>query len=1311
MPILSDEVLASKYGWSETARQIFRSKYLRRAGVPQSDGSLGGEEHIDQALQRLAGAWAAWGLEGGYFDQPGAEDFQVEILNDLRHRRAFPNSPQWFNTGLYESYGIESGDAGFDLGGDPASARHAQVHACFIQSLEDDLCGPLGIKSLESREGRVFKLGSGTGTCFSTLRGKGEPLKGGGTSSGMISFLAASDAGAGAIKSGGTCLAGYQHVYTETGPVKVEDLAKRPGFIALSYDPPAGRYKAKRAQAWLAGRKRVVRVTTDKGAFDLSYDHPVRLSTGEYVQAGSLTAGLSLFACSVDNRAGYTRVHLRNGQKGKESFHRLVAMDVMGRDVDGLVVHHVDCDPSNNAPDNLQVMTQSEHVLLHREIDQAAGVPHHFEEHTYPRSGRENPMHADAPFWQDPARVQRLRDKQRANMSSERATAQQDSAATAKMINTAFRVINAGYSIDTFEDYVRGREIVVGRIGCKKKLLSSIERRFGSHTGYVKAVSAANHRVVAVETIGEMAVYDVEVDCPTDDDKSPTTGHNFVIWPDATPVGSGVVVANTRRAAKMVVCDLDHLDALDLIRYKARGEDEALAMAIGTHVLRESGQAAYLPEISLGWNAEESAYTYARGQNANFSIRLDGAEFFALCDDDGDFVLRGRASDVTSTIPARQLRDEIAQAAWYSADPGIQFDDLIQAMHTSPSMGRINASNPCVTGDTLVLTSKGWERIDSLLDAPFDAVGADGYAHPVAPAFKTGHKEVLLLTLGSGKTLKLTPDHLVATPRKYDGCAVTGWEDMVVDTPAASLRPGDTVVTFVEGGAPWVWASDVVVGVYPVGKEDVYDLTEPATSHFVANGILVHNCSEYLFADDTACNLASIRLSAFLRADGSLDEQGLADCARRWARVLDISVSGARYPTALIAERTRQSRTIGLGPMDLGGALIRAGLRYDEDDGRRFAARCQAIIHGAAGYESQALAERLGACDAWYENMGPFEQVWDKHTSSYVWLFPSASVPYWPEPYKPFRNAQWTVCAPTGTIGLASGSCTTGIEPLYAAHVTKTLAGGGSIALAAACVEAAPDPRAVVTVADLSWAAHLKMCAALQPFVSGGISKTLNLPAGTTPGDIAGIYRKAWEMGVKCVSVYRDGSKHSQVLGGGDPDDRVRDLVAEMRKPRRIKPPGVQASRRWTARIGQEAAYLTLAGDDLSAPTQLRLEHGSAGSRDASSAEAISKLASLALQYGVPLEAIAETLIDIAGGAAGFVQGGSGEVRSAGSVAAWAGREILAHLGASAPAETHSATPAASDASDACEKCGGTLVQTGTCKMCSKCGHSLGGCG
>lgn len=848
--VLTDEILARDYGWTETGRRIFRERYLRKAGVPErvaqrnghsdlygfvpaSGTAFGAETRIDQALQRLAGFWAHAGLTNSYFDEEAAEAFRATILDDLRHRRAFPNSPQFFNSGLYWAYGIEpAADPAWGIDGEPARVWDAQVHACFIQSVEDNLVGERGISDLLMRQSRVFKGGSGTGTNFSALRERDAGLSGGGSSSGMLSFLGAFDANAGTVKSGGV----------------------------------------------------------------------------------------------------------------------------------------------------------------------------------------------------------------------------------------------------------------------------------------------------------------------------------------------------NRRSASMVVIDHDHPDVVEAANLKARGEDEALAMAVGAAVLHEQGLAPYLPPITLGWNGDESSYAYARGQNANNTIRANGAELWSAYDRGESVDLVSRVDGSVSKIAARDLVHTIAEAAWYSADPGVQWSDLINAWHTSPSRGEIRASNPC---------------------------------------------------------------------------------------------------------------------------------------------------SEYLFVDDTACNLASIRLSAFLferRASDwqkCVDWEGLAECARRWAKVLDISISAARYPTKRIADLTRDTRTIGLGPMDLGGALIRLGLHYDSQAGRDCAAAFQATIHGAAGYESQKIAEdpNLAPCAVWYENEGCFADIWIKHAAALVPLEESYGFEpvYWPSVHGPFRNAQWTVIAPTGTIGLASGCCTTGCEPLYQAEVVKSLAGGGSITLKAACVEDCPDPRAIVTAADLSWDGHLRMVAALQPFVSGGISKTLNLPHNTTAEAIARIYRRAWDLGVKCVSVYRDGSKHSQVLGGGDPDTKVRAILEAARKPRRAQVAGRLDAKRLTARIANEACYLTVAWDAEGRPLQLRLEHGSAGGRDAVAAEALSKVCSVALQYGVPLEVLAETLIDVQGGPAGPVVGGSGNVKFAGSVYAWAGREILAGEEGMAPASDVSGS-VSGGAERACPQCGGAVQRTGTCETCVECGYSLGGC-
>jgi hypothetical protein len=366
-------------GWSQVAVDILAQKYFRKAGVPAAtthvaepgvpawlqrsvpaaaDTPVVGERDSRQVFRRLAGCWAYWGWKGGYFTtEADAQAFHDEVCYMLAAQMAAPNSPQWFNTGLHWAYGIEGPPQGHYYV-DPATGAMTRStsayerpapHACFIQGISDDLVNEGGIMDLWVREARIFKYGSGTGSNFSNVRGEGEPLSGGGKSSGLMSFLKIGDRAAGAIKSGGTCLAPYTLVYTARGPVPVKDLADSgDDFVCLSYDPPAGRYKAKTARAWHAGRKRVVRVTTDKGAFDLTFDHPVRLSNHQVLWAGQLETGMSLFACAVDRQHGHVRVHLRDGMKGKQFLHRLVAHDVMGHDLTDLFVQNRDVELLNN---------------------------------------------------------------------------------------------------------------------------------------------------------------------------------------------------------------------------------------------------------------------------------------------------------------------------------------------------------------------------------------------------------------------------------------------------------------------------------------------------------------------------------------------------------------------------------------------------------------------------------------------------------------------------------------------------------------------------------------------------------------------------------------------------------------------------------------------------------------------------------------------------------------------------------------------------------------------------------------------------
>jgi len=749
--------------WSQLAVDIAASKYFRKAGVPTETGH---ESSVRQLVDRVTHAVGRAGFEQGYFDKEGQSAFESELAYMLVRQMAAFNSPVWFNCGLREAYGITGSPSGrwYTSTEKCVEAKdeytHPAVSACFIQTIEDDL---MDIADAVKREMRVFKGGGGSGMNYSRVRGAGEPLAGGGRSSGLMSFLHIFDAAAGATKSGGTCLAPDQRVFTNRGPVSVKDLAESGrDFVVLSYDPPAGRYKAKTARAWLAGEKKVVEVTTDKGRFKLTYDHPMRLSDHSTCLAGDLRPGMSLLACSVDRQGGYLRVHLRDGRKGTDRFHRLIAADVMGHDLEDRVVHHEDENPDNNEIGNLEVMTQGEHAAHHMAKLVEAG-DHPFQRGDFARpSGEKNGMHKNSAFWQDGQKVAAYKAKQSAILSPARAAHQQKSSTRQRMLNLAYKIINAGYSIDTFDDYIVGRRRAVGRIGVSlDSIRSSIERHFGSFENFVAEVKAGNHRVVSVRTVGVMPVYDVEVDCPTADDKTWRSGHNFVIWPSDDPVGRGVVVYNTRRAARMVVLDADHPDIEEFIDWKVGEEKKAAAL------------------IAAGYSGgmDGEAIRSVSGQNANNSVGLTD-EFMNAVLADGDWQTKFRTNgEVAKTLKAKKLMRQIAEAAWACADPGLQFQTTINKWNTVPINGQIRACNPCVVGSTLVQTERGLIQIRQLMGRAIHIRTEDGLS-PITRVWSNGVKPVFRLRTKSGYSVELTADHRVHVEGKRD-------------VEAQNLQPGD----------------------------------------------------------------------------------------------------------------------------------------------------------------------------------------------------------------------------------------------------------------------------------------------------------------------------------------------------------------------------------------------------------------------------------------------------------------------------------------------------------------------------------------
>jgi len=967
--------------WSSVAVDILAQKYFRKSGVPQvgPDGKpvldkggqpvLGGERDARQVFHRLAGCWTHWGERYGYFDSPAdGNAFYDELCHMLAAQIAAPNSPQWFNTGLHYAYGL-SGPAQGHYYVDPGSGaltrassayERPQPHACFIQSVSDDLVNDGGIMDLWTREARIFKYGSGTGSNFSALRGENEALSGGGKSSGLMSFLKIGDRAAGAIKSGGT----------------TRRAAK---MVCLDLDHP------------------------DVMQF-------IRWKVVEEQKVAALVAGSRL---------------------GKRRLQALLQAARVG--------DRIEADPKQNAGLRAAV----------REA-RAAFVP---------------------------------------------------------------------------EAYIQ------------------------------KTLQLA---------------------------------------------ASGV-----------------------------------------TEIV--------FPEYDTDWDSE--AYLTVSGQNSNNSVRVPNG-FFEVLDKGGDWELKRRTDGkVSRKIPAAEMWNDIAYAAWACADPGLQYDTTINEWHTCPADGRINASNPC---------------------------------------------------------------------------------------------------------------------------------------------------SEYMFLDDTACNLASVNLIKFLQPDGSFDVDGFRHACRLWTIVLEISVLMAAYPSPTIAKKSWDFRTLGLGYANMGTVLMRSGIPYDSAEAAAICGSITAIMHGEAYATSAEIAKDLGPFPGYGRNREHMLRVIRNHrraaynapSSEYEGLsitpmginpercpqrLLQAARETWDRALElgkihGFRNAQVTVLAPTGTIGLVMDCDTTGIEPDFALVKFKKLAGGGyfkiinqslPVALKAlgyppnqiekivdycvgrktldgapfinhdtlrakgfddeglAKIEAALEGAFEIQFVLNSWtlgdgyvaeklgindarlaewngnllralgftpaeieaandfccgtmtvegapflkpehlpvfdcanrcgrkgqrfiavAAHIRMMAAAQPFLSGAISKTINMPQDATVEEVKDAYRASWRSMLKAVALYRDGSKLSQPLNSVSDDEeeaaaadvekvaeRMTERVVTKYLRERHKLPDRRAGYTQKAVVGGHKVYLRTGEYEDGTLGEVFLDMHKEGAAFRSLMNCFAIAISLGLQHGVPLEEFVDAFV------------------------------------------------------------------------------------
>jgi len=698
----------------------------------------------------------------------------------------------------------------------------------------------------------------------------------------------------------------------------------------------------------------------------------------------------------------------------------------------------------------------------------------------------------------------------------------------------------------------------------------------------------------------------------------------------------------TRRAAKMVILNVDHPDIVEFIECKYKEEQKAHAL------IREGYDSAI----------DGEAYTSIFFQNANHSVRVSDDFMRAVLQDKDWWTKNVIDGQPAEKLRAKDLLYKMAESTWHCGDPGMQYDTTVNRWHTCKNTARINASNPC---------------------------------------------------------------------------------------------------------------------------------------------------SEYMFLDDTACNLASLNLMKYVNSSGTFDVEAFRHAVDVTITAQEILVDFASYPTPKIAENSHNFRPLGLGYANLGALLMSMALPYDSPQGRDVAGAVTALMCGEAYAQSARVAERLEPFPGYGVNREPMLDVIRMHREAVRGIKPENVQPQlllaaqqsWDEALSlgerhGYKNSQVTVLAPTGTIGFMMDCDTTGIEPDLALVKYKKLVGGGVIKIVnntvpaammklgytpeqtseivayidkSSTVEGAPHFRAEhLPVFDcslapagggrsISWTGHVRMMAATQPFLSGAISKTINMPEESTTEDIMDAYLESWKLGLKAVAIYRDNSKKSQPLNaGGDKKDEKKDKTAEVAaaavvepmqrelfaRAQREKMPAERSSVTHKFSVGGHEGYITVGLYEDGRPGEVFIKMSKEGSTLSGVMDGLALIVSIGLQYGVTLKVFVAKLLNTRFETSGITA--NANIRFVSSVldyiARWLGGrfistdylklngaapEVIATaplMAAAAPlpaTSVKSSEPASSRApsnahegAPTCSECGMLMVPNGACYKCENCGSTSG---
>ncbi|HYB24675.1 MAG TPA: LAGLIDADG family homing endonuclease, partial [Solirubrobacteraceae bacterium] len=1284
-------------------------------------GQLGAPERersVKEMISRVAGTITGWGRAGGYFaSEEDATAFNHELTHILLHQMAAFNSPVWFNVGWHPE-------------GDPK----CQASACFILSVEDTM---ESILAWNTKEGMIFRGGSGSGINLSKIRGSMEPLSKGGTASGPVSFMRGADSWAGSIKSGGGTRRAAKMVVLDVDHPDIKE------FI------------------WCKAKEEDKAAALRDAGFDMSID------------------GDGFFSIQYQNANNSVRV--------TDEFMRAVEEDGEWR----LIAR------STGKPIGEPVKARE----LMREIAEAAwrcadpGVQYDTtinQWHTCPNSGRIN---ASNPCFPADARVHttlgllpidelvaRGEAGEEFRVYTHRATAEHPSDGVAATQPIAFMR-------NGVKPIVRLRFANGGELRCTPN-----HRIWTLNRGYVPAEELTTEDRVLLNdrpTPAEQASWALPVKIKTPA-KSVVRGGSatYKELPDRWSEGLGELTGH-------LVGDGWLTDVQTGWVYGGEDIEDGLADA----------HEGLLRELIGGISRQEMP-------NGTVQLRAGSEAVRELFRGLGVTSVRAHDKRVPSTVFTAPSE---VQAAFLRGLFGA--DGCVSRVEAGGKASRYvglgSRSNALLKDVQRLLSTSGIRariyRISEGGTSHFSYKRQDGTTVEYAA------REAFDLRITGTDMARFASEIGFSCPRKQ-----AALENVIDECELYRTKPGTTMVAREDDG-----------------QELVFNLTEPMHHSYIVDGVVVANCSEYMHVDNSACNLASLNLMKFRRADGTFDVSSFEHAVDIMLLAQEIIVGPSSYPTEEIGANARAFRQLGLGYANLGAYLMSNGMPYDSDGGRGAAAAITALMTGRSYRRSAEVASALGPYERYSENREPHNAVMRKHRDASYAIPDSACADdelltaarrSWDEAVElgeryGYRNAQGTVLAPTGTISFLLDCDTTGVEPDFSLVKFKELVGGGQMTIINRTVPLALQtlgyseqqidqieahlaehgtiigapgladehlPVFDVAVGEraISHMGHIRMMAAVQPWISGAISKTINMPQEATVEDIVDAYIQAWHLGIKALAIYRDGSKTAQALrteaqkpvvsspegeAPADVDQIVEQAVTKALAeagPRRKRMPRERQSITHKFSIGGHEGYIT-AGmyEDGTVGEIFLTDIGKEGSTLRGMMNSFATAISIALQYGVPLETLvqkfsymrfepegitgnpeipfaksmpdyimrwlASRFLDTdaqeelgiltpevrarkaaqdaaqsvtASDTASPGNGSDGASPSSQAVAADGGRGVPATAALTDSPPVVPAKLQGLDLGPACSQCGGMMQRTGSCYTCSSCGNNTG-CG